>query len=130
MHNLYFAIVPKDKAKDSAEAREVAMRELVINSFFDQEWLWSSGKWDWGVVWGRRSWVLVEKDDDPDRDSYKDNGMDDDALILTKEIIKSLQSRWYWETEVYDMELGEEIDIDTLWDNHLWHWIVVIDYHN
>ena len=114
---------------DSKEAREVGLETLVQEDFFSQDWLRSWGKGDWGVVGWRWSGVLVGKNDEK-RDTYAENWAEDDAMKITKKLIKSLKDRDYWEAEVLDTMQQEEIDVNALWDTHLWHWIVVIDYHN
>jgi len=62
------------------------------------------------------------------RDRYKMNGYDDDAIKLTKEIIDNLKKR-HPDVEVYTEEDGE-IEVKDLDDKHLGMWITVIDYHN
>ena len=76
------------------------------------------------------------KDKNPySRNSYKNDGYPDDAMKLTKPLLKALQATHSDKTElgdmveVYDVKLGHEITVKDLTNEDIGSFIVVIDYH-
>lgn len=60
MHHLYYAIVSKDEAKNSEEARLEAQSTLDANNFSGEGGYFGGSKADWYVVGGRWSGHLQE----------------------------------------------------------------------
>ncbi len=58
MHNLYFVLVDKDKAKNSRQARKKAIPILESEGFFFCEGYFTLAQADWAVVGGRSSGTL------------------------------------------------------------------------
>jgi hypothetical protein len=62
------------------------------------------------------------------RDGYLQEVFDDDARILTPELIEALRAK-HADVEYFDFEAGEEKRISALSAGDVGHWLVVIDYH-
>lgn len=60
MHSVYFAVVPKDKAQNSEEARSYALEMLDGENFTGESGYFGGGKADWFVIGGRWSGLLSE----------------------------------------------------------------------
>lgn len=162
MHSCYLVLLPKKEAKDSKEARNQAMITLENEQFFYGEGgYFSSGRADWGVVGGRWTGLLADLDTERNdveaknyRSTYLHEGYDDDAMILSQEILDILSKEhivmdWnektkkfdkptkktynYLNTEVFDTEAFNEFTVKELIKNKKdylgKYWIVVIDYH-
>ena len=94
MHSLYFVLV------DSKEFTIDTARKYVYDALEEEGFIstgyWGGGKADWYVIGGRWSGVLSwhgkakEEIDKTPRDSYSRLGEGDDAMLLTKELITSL----------------------------------------
>lgn len=67
------------------------------------------------------------------RDTYTEVGYDDDAAILTKELIDALKNFdpkfKMKECEIFEQGEGESV-VNDLSDKDIGKWIVVIDYHS
>lgn len=66
------------------------------------------------------------------RNSY--DNYEDDAVLITKEILEKLHSEEYNNTEIADVSedeyIEEEYTCDKLTDKNIGEWLVIIDYHN
>lgn len=77
------------------------------------------------------------KDKHPyNRDNYDTYGAEDDAQIITPELLKALKkahgktNKYGDSVEVFDPEEQEEYTINQLTKDCIGDWLVVIDYHN
>jgi len=65
-----------------------------------------------------------------DRDNYNHNGFDDDAQLLTPELLKALNKKEgdveYFDADEYHEGFIKELTNDEIKDK----WIVVVDYHH
>lgn len=176
MHFLYYVVLNKEHAENSAEARKHANSTLEENNFSNQEGYWAQGKSDWYVIGGRWSgnlqsiqfkkdffkeaekkyskskWGLsteeVKKHDKElqalwesfggkgtnpyARDSYEHEGYDDDAQLITKELITAFKKhhKGKQSVELFDADNYEESMTKDLTKDDIGRWIVVVDYHN
>lgn len=68
------------------------------------------------------------------RCTYDNDGYEDDAVLITKEILEKLTSEQYNNTEIADVNedeyIEEEYTCDKLTDESIGDWLVIIDYHN
>ncbi|HEY3861050.1 MAG TPA: hypothetical protein VGO59_04110 [Verrucomicrobiae bacterium] len=64
------------------------------------------------------------------RNSHKLDGSDDDAVILSAELIGALKKKWPDDTEYYDSEAFEEKNLTALSTEDIGHWLVAVDCHN
>jgi hypothetical protein len=64
------------------------------------------------------------------RDCYKRDGLEDDAVILSPEIIAAVKEKWRDEVEYYDSDSFEEKNLSALSNEDIGHWLVAVDYHN
>lgn len=66
------------------------------------------------------------------RNSY--NSYEDDAVLITKEILEKLHNEEYNNIEIADVNedeyIEEEYTCDKLTDKNIGEWLVIIDYHN
>jgi hypothetical protein len=145
---------------NSERAREEATAALESEGFCSEGGYFSSGKSDWFVIGGRDSGLLssaynpfvtqtLKRDCTPAereqlwkelggdgsepflRDQYDEFGDDDDAQILTPQLLADLK-REHGQTEVFIAANFEELPIAQLSDVYAdgKHWIVVVDYHS
>jgi hypothetical protein len=63
------------------------------------------------------------------RDNYKQDGFDDDAELLSADLIATLKKKYPAGTEYYDSDGFEEKNISSLSANDIGDWLVVVDYH-
>jgi len=63
------------------------------------------------------------------RSTYKQDGQEDDAIIITPELRKALKKE-YATVEVFDAEEYSECEIKDLTEKDDGAWLVIIDYHN
>lgn len=63
------------------------------------------------------------------RGSNKRAGMDDDAIILTPELISALKRKYPDEVEYFDNDIPEERPLSALSEADAGHWLVTVDYH-
>ncbi len=142
MHSIYFVLLPKNDADNNKSARTQAINLLEQENFFGSNGYWGGGKGDWGVVGGRWTGILsgteVEINDEKAknyRSTYLREGYEDDAMILTDEILIRLTNKEndYSNTEVFISNEYSEASltdiIKTKKDYVGKYWIVVIDYH-
>ena len=128
-HYLYFVLVDKSTAKDSKEARESATEGLDNNDFVFSGGYFGGGRCDYFVIGGCWSGVLSNIEDDPERNIHQDYGYDDDAMILTKLLLKDLKKE-NKDVLCFIPSTYEELVIDALNKDHIdEYWIVVVDYH-
>ena len=64
------------------------------------------------------------------RDSYIHTGYNDDAVVITAELIKALKKEYDNDIEVYDSVNYQEINVVELNKEYIGDWLVVVDYHN
>ena len=128
-HCLYFVLIEKNEAENSQQARECGINELNKNGFVHDDKYFRWGHCDWFVVGGRWSKILSGKNENPTKDPYLTIGHEDDAMILTKELLENLKEKYgtvecFMASDTYELEVNEieESHIDN-------YWIVVIDYH-
>lgn len=124
MHNLYFVIVDKDNAEDSEEARR-EVDNILNNEWFVWEGYFSNAKADWFVIWWRWSACLWGEES---WDHYAFLWGEDDAQVITKEILEKIKNE-YWDAEVFDTIELEEFEAKDLDKSYIWQWIVIVDYH-
>lgn len=129
-HYLYFVLIDKKDASNSKEAREQATDELDNNGFVYSGGYFGGGKCDCYVIGGRWSGFLSNSEDEPERNTYLDYGYEDDALILTKQLLKELKGR-VKEVLCFIPSTSEELIVGALDEDHIDnYWIVVVDYHS
>jgi hypothetical protein len=63
------------------------------------------------------------------RDNYDFEGCEDDAVILTAELVETLKKKYPDSTEYYDSDAFEEKSISSLSKEDVGAWLVVVDYH-
>jgi hypothetical protein len=63
------------------------------------------------------------------RDSYKLDGYDDDAAVMSASLIAALKRKWPDGVEYYDSDAFEEKDLSSLSTEDVGHWLVAADYH-
>jgi len=63
------------------------------------------------------------------RDNYKLDGYDDDAAVVSAELIAALQKKFPKDMEYYDSEAYEEKSLSMLSTEDIGHWLVAVDYH-
>lgn len=138
MHSVYFVILSPHSPEDTASnAIDAATQFLDDNGFAGEIGLYSFGKADWYRTGGRWNGILyvangtkTEKElDEETEKKWPQDTQYDDAMILTKDMLKYLQSGMYNDTEVVDVDAVEEKMMSDLTEDDIGRWIVVIDYH-
>ena len=136
MHHLYFVVTPKgDEDYQSDQVRQYVNSWLQEEGFCSQGF-YSHGKAEWFVLGGRWSGLLTEIDmEENERNQYDELGHEDDAQIITQEIIDTLGSipdfREVGYVNTDTREEGVVSEMLTIPEEYIGkYWIVVVDYHS